>query len=126
MVKEQILPGYFLVMATKEIEEWPKGWYGLVQCNDPDFVWKGRPRPLHLYNLSDKEIKAIPIKTLKKWNKEEYKFIDEIEDQFVTDPMKGYQLVAACKKAGYNPKKHGYNVLMWLMDYMGRKLKEKQ
>ena len=34
VVKRDILPGgYILMRSTRDVEGWPKGWYGLVRSN---------------------------------------------------------------------------------------------
>jgi len=103
---------YWLVQAQKGCEGWPKGWYGLVQMNDPDFIWEGEPIPEPLFRKKDE-------KAWKNW----WKMLEKIECNL--GPIVGYQLVASCMQAGYRPEKHGYRVIWWLMNRIGRML-EKQ
>lgn len=126
MIYENIFPGYFLVKGTVEVKnEWPKGWYGLVQCNDPDFIWEEKITPNPYHGLTGKEInkgsKSLHDK-YHRWSK----MLDSIKDDFCecqADPMTSYQFVSACMKAGYRPKRDGFNVMHWFVDYVGEKMK---
>lgn len=109
MIVEQPIPGYFLVQATVGIEEWPEGYYGLVRCNDPDFIWKTRPRPEP--PESDQDAWA-------KWAKE----AEEFEECLNGDAMTGWFLVDACKRAGYDPDEYGYRIAYWLFGKLGEKI----
>jgi len=128
VVVKDIIPGYTLMRATKGCEKivgapaWPKGWYGLVQCNDPDFIWEGKPIADPTEGLTGDQINALPEAPFSRF----HYLCEAIEKQFVTDPMTGYQFVQACKKAGYKPKRDGLNVVMWFVGYAGKKLKEKK
>jgi hypothetical protein len=126
MVVKNVLPGYYLKIAVKDHQDWPKGWYGLVQCNDPDFVWKGKPKLDPTFHMSDKEQEALPDDS-PIWNdvNKFFKFIESIEPNFECDPIMGYQLVEACKKAGYDEKKHGLRVIAWLSHHMAEKIKKR-
>jgi len=123
IVVEEVLPGYQLMIATEGHEDWPKDHYGLVQCNDPDFVWGGAPMLDPLFYLTDEQQEAFsdddPI-----WDKtdELFKLVEKMEPSFVCDPIVGYQLVQACKKAGYDEEKHGLKVLCWLVHHMAEKM----
>lgn len=111
--KKPILPGFYLVQGTVGCSEWPKGYYGLVEYNDPAFIWKEKmvPEPR---KLNDKE----------KW----LDMVESIEDQFLcsgNDILEFYRLVKACKEKGYDEKKHGYSVMGWIVNYIGKKLIKK-
>lgn len=109
IIIEDPIPGYLLTQATVGIEEWPEGYYGLVRCNDPDFVWKMKPRAEPPDSSHDDWVV---------WAKEAEEF-DECLD---TDPMTGWALVETCKKAGYDPEKYGYRVGFWLFGKLGEEL----
>lgn len=120
---EDVLPGYFLMVSTTNCEEWPLGHYALVQQNDPDFIWKGKPIIDPLFNWDDYEINNLPDNS-KEWEKSDefYKFIESIEPKFITDTMCGFELVQTCIKEGYNIKKHGKRIIAWLMHHIAVKL----
>ena len=125
LVKKDILPGYFLMVSTQNAPGWPKSHYGLVRCNDPDFVWEGRPSPDPYHGLSDHGIESSPKnihEAFHKWSK----MVEKTEEAFHGSAMDCYRFVDACKKAGYRPERDGYNVVMWFVDYAGRKLKMKK
>ena len=101
---------YYLVRARTGCEDWPSGWYGLVLMNDPEIIWEWTPEP---------EPKAEDFGA---W----YKNIDALQKKFVFGPLAGHQLVCSCMEAGYDPKVNGYNLLCWLMDYIGKKIKTRK
>lgn len=43
---------------------------------------------------------------------------------FQMDPYSGYEMIKACRKAGYNPKRHGSNFNMWLFFRCGELIQE--
>ena len=126
MVKKDILPGYFLVKGTVEVkDEWPKGWYGLVQYNDPDFIWEERMTPDPYHGLTGKQINNGSKKLHEKYRRW-LEMLNSIEDDFCecqVRPWTSYQFVSACMKAGYRPKRDGFNVMYWFVNYVGQKTK---
>ena len=94
VVIEDILPGYALMISTKDDPRWPKGSFGLVYCNDPDFVWAGEPPRDPFYGMSDVQIEAVPEDD-ELWDqfRKFAKFITEVRDQFDEDPIVGYRFV---------------------------------
>lgn len=114
MIKANILPGYFLVKATRDAFqgkdcEWPKGWYGWVRCNDPDFIWEGKPIPCPYNGMTDKEINNAPKRVHKAYGRW-YSQLQKFEEATNLDLMVAYDLVRACRKAGYKPSRDGLNV----------------
>jgi len=104
-VIRNIVPGYHLYVSTKtvsEAPEWPKGWYGLLRQNDPEFIF------------------CVDVKDFKLPGTN----LDDVYDSFYTTPMRGYDFVRACKKAGYNPKKHGYHIYVWFIEHMIKQFKK--
>lgn len=127
MLIKDVLPGYFLMKATVHHNDWPKGYYALVQCNDPDFIWEGKPLLDPLFNISDKKLDLLSNKN-PLWKKSDkfFEYIEKIESKFITDPIQGYELIEACIKAGYDMEKHGKRPLCWLSHHMALKLKKIQ
>ena len=119
---DNVLPGYSLYQAVDGCQEWPKNWYGLVQRDDPDFIWEDKPIPDPTKGLSDVEINNMDDHAFSLYHRTS----EKIEKSFKTDPMTGYNLVKACMSAGYDPDKDGLNVVMWLVGVAGEKLQSKQ
>ncbi len=101
-VLREIIPGYQLYISIKDHEEWPKGQYGLVRCNDPDFVF------------------AIP-----KDRDDEGEWYDFILYEFLMEPLTGYNFVSACMAAGWNQKEHG-DVAIWFVERILERLKKNE
>lgn len=85
VVSEDFLPGYYLMVAKKDHEEWNMTEYGLVEVNDPTFIF------------------SIPEKN--NCNSME-KLREELDGYCSIDSA--YNLVRAAKKVGYRPKTHGF------------------
>ena len=84
-ISEEFLPGYYLMISKKDHPNWPKGYYGLVICNDPSYVFS-QPEKNNC-NACDK-------------------MRDELEEQTTIEGA--YDLVRAAKKVGYRPSRHGF------------------
>jgi len=125
---ENIIPGYFLEIATQDAavgpEEWPKGYLGLVHMNGPDYVWKYEPLVDPTYDMSDDEVEALAKDDPK--NKECEAFCDylnrEVFDSFYHTPFHGHRFYEACMAAGYDPKTHGSNILYWFIQMVNTRL----
>ena len=121
----QPLEGYTLMRARRDGNDWTKGEWGLVECNDPTYTWKKTPTPSPLWGMTDEQ-------------EEEYfrnrddndpahdrsigLGMGDFAEALVDSPYEGYRLVLAGIKAGYNKKQHGY-FTSWLFDYLGEYLK---
>ncbi len=77
--------------------------WGLTQSNDPDFIFRCDPLP----------------KTSR--SKKQLQRFRHYRDRLTGDVEIGYSLMAACLRAGYNPKK--LRLAEWLMDRMYQHLK---
>ncbi|MNR71916.1 hypothetical protein D3C71_25950 [compost metagenome] len=112
LVKSAVLPGFSLMRAETGSTDWPKGHYGLVEQNDPLFVFEG---PLVLdpsINLTDDELNAMPGFPD---GYDAYKDLAErLTDATLMPALAGYEFVSACIQAGYNPKEHGTEIGYWL------------
>lgn len=118
MIKENIFPGWHLKQSMKHHPDWPKGWYGLLRCNDPDFIWKEKMIPMPLmYNESPKANQ----KKIDDWFETLSKFESEL---FITSILVGYELYKACLKSGYKPKKDGYRICLWIVNSIGKVIQE--
>jgi hypothetical protein len=98
IVIQDFMPGFALMVAKKDAdigpEEWPKGWYGLVECNGPTCILPPVPEP-----DTDEFDKA--------WY--------TVRDEFYFPPEVGFRIVSAAAKVGYIPGESG-DVAAWLME----------
>ena len=60
IIKNGIIPGYTLMKAAKSCDEWKEGQYGLVNSNDPDFIWDN-PGPDPTADMNDEQIDNLPL-----------------------------------------------------------------
>lgn len=120
----EIVPGWFLCRATQDGWMMKAGDYGLIQCNDPDFIIpaKFKPIPDSTFNMSDEEINNLPTDGI---------FTDGFFDLFedILPYLRGSlstcgSLYEACKEDGYNVKEHGICIEMWLIHKMGEAIVE--
>ena len=109
--ESEVLPGYYLYIATKSYDAAGSGWYegelGLVQMNDPSYIITAKPLP----EPPDGD----------EYTKEDKAFWEQVgilDDDLQGDPMSGYSLVNACKQAGYDPEVDGYRIAAWLLNYL--------
>jgi hypothetical protein len=120
---EHAIPGYALMVATKDTEEWHTGQYGLVHINDPDFIWTGDPLIDPTEEVSDEEWDALSNDDPRRFAFD--RLVDLVESMkpcFKTDPMTGFSFIQACMQDGYTPALHGRVVLYWFIDHIARKL----
>ncbi len=117
-----VLPGYYLVRATQDGNWMQKDDWGLVRCNDPDYVWEITPVIDPFYGLKDEEIDAKNV------NKKEVDDFDNavshLEDSLDMGQFEhAYLLGVAMREAGYNPTFHGYRSAEWLCHYLAEFIK---
>ena len=136
-----VVPGFYLIKAQKDGWYIKKDWYGLVDCNDPDFVFSIVPEKDPLYSMSAQEKEAMGEKNFSQlvdaW---EDKYL-EFEAQMTIDPrccraghnadgtprepqhrgvdlIVSHKLYQACVDAGWNPedmeKKPHSHIYAWL------------
>lgn len=97
-----LMPGWALMRSTKDHEDWPIGQFGLIQINNPAFVFPG---PL-VRNPPD----GAPPPEVARF----YDAIHALEDVLVTDPVTGWELVEAARGVGYDRSRDG-RFAVWLM-----------
>ena len=117
VITRNILGEWTLVRATKDGMHMKKGQYGLVRCNDPDFIFDGPIEFDPTYNMTDDEINNMSKADDRQWRKFN-RWYDKIETCFNAPFELGYQFVIECKKKGYRSKTHGMNVLMWFLGHL--------
>lgn len=109
LVIQDIIPGYILTRAKIDyIVEgqtiWPAGYYGVVFCNDPEFVFPELPAP-----PGDDDAPN------------EFDTIVRQVEEFGFTMDQGYRFVCACIQAGYNPQEDGV-VMYWFLEHVYKKL----
>lgn len=107
------IPGWWFVRATVDGMIMKAGDWGLVRCNDPDFVWDFIPWPEPEEGI-DEQLESD-------WFEDWIRFDQALECR----PEIGWELVNACIKAGYDPKNDGA-VGAWLFNHLGEWLKTKK
>jgi hypothetical protein len=112
----EVLPCWWLVQATKDGHEMKAGDYGLVVCNDPDYIWSGTPRKDPSFGMTDEEFDNMSDDVGREWD-DFMDYVDELRKHFNSDPMTGYSLVTAAKEAGWDRETHGF-LLVWLSHRM--------
>lgn len=111
----QVVPGIFLVQATKKGLLMSPGDFGFVESADPFYVFSQVPSPDPDFGLSDEEIDTLPYNAeADKWQNTAEKFCRNL----LVDPIVGWRLVQACIECGYNADEHGY-VGFWLFHKAG-------
>lgn len=119
------LPGYTLMRARRNGNDWLQGEWGLVECNDPTYIWKATPTPNPVFGMTDEEeeafLQSIPEDSKEYKRANAYCAPDDFESAIWNSPLHGYRLVSAAIKRGYDPK--DYNFARWLFDYLGEWLK---
>ena len=118
---DEVLPGYILVRATKDGNYMRKNDWGLVRCNNPDFIWSITPVCDPLDGLSDKQIDALAkdancCKPYEKAVKSLRKSLDSGSFDYCVS------LGEAMKKAGWKPEDDGWGA-EWLCNYLAKFLK---
>jgi len=135
----EFLSGWFLCRANKDGHEMSVGDWGLVECNDPTFIFRTTPVLDPLSGLSDDEINSIPmdspisrqndlfIDTSQKIGSEmaETYSSDVLDDDYSWALFDAYlRLYEAMKLEGYNREKDG-SPNAWLCNHIAKFL-EKQ
>ncbi len=117
-VLDEAIPGYTLMRARVGSPAWPEGWYGLVQQNDPDFVFPGPLLKDPFAGLSDDEINASD-ETLVEASGVFSAAAQGLQDSLSSLPaLSGYELITACIQVGYDIKRDGTQTGYWLMHHL--------
>lgn len=98
----EVLPGYILIRARRKSEYIEVGDWGLVEANDPTYVWKSIP-----YKKTAKDrIFCAP---------------SDFSDCFYGSPQQGFKLITAARQAGYSEGlEYFVNFESWFFDYLAR------
>jgi hypothetical protein len=120
VVMGQALPGFSLMQATRDGQEWQAGDYGLVESNDPTVTFTGPIVRDPTAGLSDDAINAFTPEQETAWEVFSAS-AQRLEDKLVLDACSGYRLVSACMAEGYRPDDDG-SLGFWLMNQLATKL----
>lgn len=112
------IPGWMIGQATNDGSIIKKNQWGLVECNDPTFIWDEKPVPDPAGGFSDEELDkkdAAFWDASSAWMDKAAKFGDAIQGR----PADGWKLYESAKMAGYNPLVDGA-LEYWLFDFLGK------
>jgi len=86
----EVLPGWYLIRARRDGDIMKVGDWGMIQCNDPTFVWETTP------------------KMTAEQNEKLYILPEDFENSLYLNAYNGYELVKAAIEVGYNRDEDGY------------------
>src|SRR5581483_2364777 len=114
----EVLPRWWLVQATKNGHEMKAGDFGLVVCNDPDYIWPENlaPRKDPSFGMTDEEFDNMTDETGVAWD-EFNDYVEQFSKYLNSDPLTGWMLVNAAKEAGWSRETHGF-LTGWLFHRM--------
>lgn len=121
----QVTGAYDVVKITVSSDKYAvnAGDYALLYRGDFLFAWDNQLLVDPWHNLSDDDLDKLsdddPL------NNQFFAFIgwiETIQNKVVLDPRAGYTLYKTCLDVGYKPSKNGYNLVFWMMNYIGRKV----
>lgn len=118
-LRNNVVPGFTLMISTESAEGWPKGTYGLVECNDPSFVFEGPLLLNPIADLSDEAVDALP--RLPEGFDEYIEAVDKLRSQLRSTAETGYRFVMACARIGYDPE-GGEDLAYWLLHHLAKSL----
>jgi hypothetical protein len=113
----EVVPGVHLGQAGKAVDDYKVGDWTLTFQNTPFVWWEMRPQVDPSHDMSDDQIDALSeaeFDLTRAWMKTAGIFADSLDGSV----EHGWELVEACRKAGYDLKEHG-RVGMWLWHRMG-------
>lgn len=106
-VIDEIIPGYSIHRAKVEATNvWPADYYGLIDINNPTFVFPEIPTP----PLDTDDFPSPFDQLVINYN------------EVLLSAVEGYRFVKACMDAGYNLEDHGYNVFDWFFRHVYARL----
>jgi len=121
-----VLPGWYLMRSRKDDPRWPVGHWGLVQSNDPTFVWETTPTPDPLHFVPDDQWEAWLEQNPKgtpAYERTMGEHPDDFDKALVCDPALGWELVNASIPFGYDPETSGY-FGQWLFSWIGIRMRD--
>lgn len=119
VVARDVLPGTILMRAVVDSPEWPAGWYGLVESNDPFMVF---PTLLADPKFPDDVLNAEAPETVAAENAYS-EAVTAMRDNLNLSFTTAGEVFQDCIQRGYDRKVHG-DVEYWLLDHLARKAKD--
>lgn len=119
VIMQDVLPGFSLYQAQTDAPEWPKGWFGLVECGDPTVVFPGPLLADPTFGMSDEQLDAMP--DFPAGYNAFTQGADAIGEKLVLPALAGYHLTKACIEQGYSNLDHGH-LHYWLLHYLANKV----
>ncbi|CAB5514277.1 hypothetical protein LMG26857_03335 [Achromobacter anxifer] len=120
-LKQNVIPGFSIMIGRKEISGWPKDWYALVECNDPLFVFEGPLVRDPTIGLTEDKLDAMLSYPE---GYDEYEAgAKRLGHALTMRAEAGYRLVRACMEKGYNPNESGH-LQFWLLNYLAEQVGE--
>lgn len=119
-----VLPGWSLIQARHDGSEMKKGQWGLLQCNDPDFIWSGRPNEDPFAHWSEWRVdNSLPEEwaTFETWVDQISKFEKELLKARSIDSF--FRLGHSARKAGF---KDDQSFASWLLARLGKHIRKHQ
>jgi hypothetical protein len=117
------LEGFVLQRATEDAwDEWKKDQFGLVECNDPTFVFRVAPMREPYGGLSDDEVDAVPLDSpLHAQQDAFYKVGRQFREDLCAslNPDGIHRLIESGRKQGYDRDQHG-SFEFWLSDFLAK------
>lgn len=115
----------FLTRAKKDGNKMKKGDWGLVTCNDPDFIFQTTPEPNPYWGMTDDQLDQLPeheLDALTSWETKTEKFGAELLASVLETQHSHYfsnirKLMDLCKVCEWNPEK--ITLEQWLFHYLG-------
>lgn len=118
-LKSNVLPGFTLMVSTKDTPLWPKGWYGLVESGDPVVVFEGPLLRDPTIGLTEDDLDPMPCMPD---GYEEYSAgAKRLGFTLRVPPGAGYRLVQASISQGYKPQEHG-SIEFWLLNHLAQQV----
>ncbi len=114
--EKEVLPGFFLVRATKDGQFMKTGDWGLVMGNNPSFLFSSTPEK-EPFVVDENNNDITDLKIWEEWLGK-VKLFDFNLNQTNNNLKDSYLLVKSCYEAGYKDN-DGY-VGYWLFSYLSQ------
>lgn len=116
---EFFLPGWCLIQATKDGHIMKVGDWGLLQINNPDFVWEVEPISDPTFDMDDDaEEAALKDPEIKKKSDLYFERLILFQDALFGCAISGWRLVNAAITTGYDKNELG-SFASWLFHQLG-------
>lgn len=121
-----VLPSWWLMRSRGDDPRWPRGSWGLVRSNDPDFVWSTTPTPDPLHGIPDDRWEAWfeenPTGS-SAYERTMAPVPDDFRNGLICEPELGWQIVRDSIPFGYDPEEGG-DFASWLFSLIGMRLRD--